>query len=54
MMSEWLSQVIDLFNHTLAAVLVCPPLRPFLGVLLFLTVTALLMYIFHQGRKGRL
>jgi len=53
-MSEWLSQVFDLFNHTLAAALAFPPLRLFLGVLLFLTVTALLMYIFHQGRKGRL
>lgn len=53
-MSEWLSQVIDLFNHTLAAALAQPVLRLFPGVLLFLTVTALLMYIFHQGRKGRL
>lgn len=53
-MSEWLSQVIDLFNHTLAAALAQPVLRLFLGVLLFLTVTALLTYIFHQGRKGRL
>lgn len=51
---DWLSQVIDLFNNTLAAVLAFPPLRLFLGVLLFLTVTALLMYIFHQGRRGRL
>lgn len=53
-MTEWFSQVFDLFNHTLAAVLAFPPLRLFLGVPLFLTVTALLMYIFHQGRKGRL
>ena len=53
-MMDWLSQVIDSFNHTLAAALGFPPLRLFLGVLLFLTVTALLMYIFHQGRKGRL
>lgn len=53
-MTEWLSQVIDLFNHTLVAALDFPPLRLFLGVLLFLTITALLMYIFHQGRKGRL
>ena len=53
-MMDWLSQVIDLFNHTLAAALGSPPLRLFLGVLLFLTVTALLMYIFHQGRRGRL
>lgn len=53
-MSEWLSQVIDLFNHTLAAALSQPVLRLFLGVLLFLTILSLLMYIFHQGRKGRL
>lgn len=53
-MTEWLSQVIDLFNHTLAAALAQPVLRLFLGVLLFLTVLSLLMYIFHQGRKGRL
>lgn len=53
-MMDWLSQVIDLFNHTLAAALGFPPLRLFLSVLLFLTVTALLMYIFNQGRKGRL
>ena len=53
-MTEWLSQVIDLFNHTLTAALAQPVLRLFLGVLLFLTVAALLMYIFHQGRKGRL
>lgn len=54
MMTEWLSQVIDLFNHTLAAALAQPVLRLFLGVLLFLTILSLLMYIFHQGRKGRL
>lgn len=53
-MMDWLSQVFDLFNHTLAAALDFPPLRLFMGVLLFLTITALLMYIFHQGRKGRL
>lgn len=53
-MTEWISQVIDLFNHTLAVALAFPPLRLFLGVLLFLTITALLMYFFHQGRKGRL
>lgn len=53
-MMDWLSQVIDLFNHTLAAALAQPVLRLFLGVLLFLTVLSLLMYIFHQGRKGRL
>lgn len=53
-MSEWLSQVVDLFNHTLTAILAVPVLRLFLGVLLFLTVASLLMYIFHQGRKGRL
>lgn len=51
---DWLSQVFDLFNHILVAALEFPPLRLFLGVLLFLTITALLMYIFHQGRKGRL
>ena len=45
---------MDRVYNTLAAALGFPPLRLFLGVLLFLTVTALLMYIFHQGRRGRL
>ncbi len=53
-MTEWLSQVIGLFNHTLAAILAQPVLGLFLGLLVFLTVCSLLMYIFHQGRKGRL
>jgi len=53
-MTEWLSQVIGLFNATLAAILAQPVLGLFLGLLAFLTVCSLLMYIFHQGRKGRL
>ncbi len=53
-MTEWLSQVISLFNHTLAAVLAQPVLGLFLGLLVFLAVCYLLIYIFHQGRKGRL
>ena len=53
-MSDWLSQVFGLFNNTLLAVLDVPVLRLFLGVLVFLTVASLLMYVFHQGRKGRL
>lgn len=53
-MTEWLSLVIGLFNNTLAAILAQPVLQLFLGVLVFLVVISLLMYIFHQGRKGRL
>jgi len=53
-MTKWLSRVISLFNDILTAIMGQPVLRLFLGLLVFLTVCSLLMYLFHQGRKGRL
>lgn len=54
MMMVWLSQVLDLFQDTLNAIFACAPLQLFLGALVFLTTAALLMYILHQGHKGKL
>lgn len=50
----WLSQVADLFDHTLSAIMGQPVLAILACVAVFLLAFGLLIWLFHRGRKGRL
>ena len=51
---SWLAQVVELFNHTLSAVMGQPVLAFFACVAVFMLVFGLLTWLFRKGRSGRL
>ena len=53
-LTSWLSGVMQLFDHTLDALIAQPYFSNLLGLLLFLIVAALLALLIRQGRKGKL
>ncbi len=51
---SWLVQVVDLFNHTLSAVMGQPVLAALACVAVFMLSFGLLAWLLRKGRKGRL